>query len=121
MCVTRVKTLALYGSCGIISHVKVVREGGIMFEPNEPIEPIPLQDIFCMGVAKVEIIGPCARFFMYADQATFRSDVIERVIVAKFVVPLEAIPECIRKAVEATAGHAIGQLSGLVKTALHLQ
>lgn len=85
------------------------------------VEPIALADIFCSGIAKIEIIGPCARFFMYADQASLTDGTAERVIVAKFVLPIEAIPECIRQAIEATSSYAVGQITRTVQTALHLQ
>jgi hypothetical protein len=70
-------------------------------------EPIAIQDVFCMGIASIEIMGPNARFFMYADQTPVGGGPVERHIVAKLVLPIENIPECIRKAIEATASHTV--------------
>jgi hypothetical protein len=82
------------------------------------IEPIPLSDTFCMGIAKIEIIGPNARFFMYSDQASLNDAGIERVIVAKFVLPVEAIPKCIKQALDATASHTVSVIVNQVRGAM---
>lgn len=84
------------------------------------IELTPMPDVFCMGIAKIEIIGPCARFSLFCDQTPCGGGPVERHIVAKFVLPLEAIPECIRQAVEATASHTVGVIAGKISSALHL-
>ena len=82
------------------------------------IEPIPLSDVFCMGIAKIEVIGPNARFFMYADQGSLDGDGADRVIVAKFILPVEAIPKCIKQALDATAGYAVEAIVDRVRGAI---
>ena len=66
--------------------------------PPALVEPVPIQDVFVSGIAEIEIIGPCARFILYVDQHPIGDGDAgrERVVVAKVVMPVEAIPPAIR-------------------------
>lgn len=52
----------------------------------EYAEPIAIPDVFAMGIAKLDLLGSCARvsFFVEEDGG--------RVIVARVVMPIEAWP-----------------------------
>ena len=65
--------------------------------PQALVEPVPIQDVFVSGIGEIEIIGPCARFILYVDQHPIGDGDIaqERVVVAKIVMPMEAIQPAI--------------------------
>jgi hypothetical protein len=59
-------------------------------------EIIPIQDIFCSGLGAIEKLeGGCFRFYLYAAQEADGGGAKEKVLVAKLVMPISAIPEAI--------------------------
>jgi hypothetical protein len=86
------------------------------------IEPVPLTDVFVNGIARIEIIGHNARFFLYSEQSSFdQNQPPDRYIVAKIIIPLEDLPEAIRKAMAVSVGEAANTVVGTLKklVALH--
>lgn len=69
-----------------------------------------------MGIAKIEVIGANARFYLYVDQQSFdRGHPADRLIVAKIILPLDSVPECIRQAMEITLGQTTEKVVGAIK------
>jgi hypothetical protein len=57
-------------------------------------EPVPIQDIFCSELVKVEKIGPCVRLVFAVEQTLYcgvesMQSVVELTIIAKLVIPAE--------------------------------
>lgn len=77
------------------------------------IEPVPLQDIFCEGIGRIQIVGQNARFFLYIGNGT--DGMPERMVVARVVIPLENLPEAIRMAMEVTIGHTSEKITGTLR------
>ncbi len=46
-------------------------------------EPVPVVDDFVQGIAKIEQVGPCARFILFSDQTLWEAGIDSRVIVRK--------------------------------------
>lgn len=65
------------------------------------IEPYPIEDEFCCGLARIEDLGGNARFVLYTEQVLyeFGAETV-KVVRAKVILPLEAI----RPGVEMTLG-----------------
>ena len=68
--------------------------------PKAPVEePVPVQDIFCSGVSKVENIGNGnLRVWCYVNQAAAGQGHAESLIVAKIVIPAAAMSAAILQA-----------------------
>ncbi len=84
------------------------------------IEPVPIEDVYCSGLARIEDLGSEARFVLYTNQVLYEAgDTEARVVKVKVVLPLSAIKEGVemtlaflaRKAVTA-AGHHLLRLVG---------
>jgi hypothetical protein len=73
------------------------------------IESVPVQDVFCEGIGRIQIVGQNARFFLYVQDGD------ERVIVSKVVIPLENLPEAIRLAMEVTVGETSQKITGALR------
>jgi hypothetical protein len=70
------------------------------------IEPMPIEDEFCSGLARIEDVGGCARFVLYSEQTLFEAG--ERtvwVVRKKIVLPIQAI----KPGVEMTLGYLARQ------------
>lgn len=65
-------------------------------EGSQLLELKVVQDIFATGCGKVEILGSCARFWMYVDQEAPNGSAPDRVVVAKIMMPIECVPEALR-------------------------
>lgn len=77
-------------------------------------EPIAILDTFTSGLGRVEIMkGGCARFILYAEM-TLESGEVENVVVAKIVMPIDAVPEAIGMASAATASTLVGSIKKLM-------
>jgi hypothetical protein len=55
------------------------------------IEPVPIDDDLCTGLAMIEDLGHAARFVLYARQTCYESGATVFVVKRKLVVPIEAI------------------------------
>jgi hypothetical protein len=70
-------------------------------EVPDLIEPVPVQDDFIQGIARIERVGPCVRFILYAEQTLPElGNAVVKVVVRKIVVPLDAVSISIAQAVE---------------------
>jgi hypothetical protein len=72
-------------------------------------EVTPIQDIFCSGIGAIEHIGGnCLRFYLYVSQTPESGDgPQEKVVVAKIVAPISAVPEAILQMIAAVGDHAV--------------
>ena len=72
--------------------------------PDQPdaalalIEPVPIDDDLCSGLALVEEAGVGARMVFFARQRVYESGGYARVVKAKVVVPVEELPALIEMA-----------------------
>lgn len=65
------------------------------------IEPVPVQDDFVQGIAKIERVGPCVRFVLYAEQSMPElGGATVKVVVRKLVVPLDAVSASVAQTTE---------------------
>lgn len=80
------------------------------------IEPVPIIDHFCCGLARIEDLGGEARFVLYTDQVIYEAgNAPARVVNLKVVLPLSAIKEGVemtlgflaRKAMRAAGDHIL--------------
>lgn len=56
------------------------------------IEPVPVEDEFCCGLACIEELDGAARFVLYTDQVRYEDDGRPiRVVRKKIILPLSAI------------------------------
>lgn len=75
------------------------------------VEPVPCPDIYIDGITSIELLGGgCARFTLYADRR--KNGKCVRVIVARFVIQMDALPRCIAQASAAVAQHAKRKIVG---------
>lgn len=64
------------------------------------VEPVVVQDVFISGIASIEAIGPCARFTLFVDSTIAEANGAPcRNIVVKVILPMDALPGCIRQAI----------------------
>lgn len=63
------------------------------------VEPMPINDIFVDGIARVEMIGPNVRFVFYSLQNPEGADGsrAERVVVSRIVMAVAAVPQAMRQ------------------------
>jgi hypothetical protein len=80
----------------ILIH-KGCRSNATMDEDPPLLELSVVRDTFATGCGKVDIVGPCARFYFYAEQDSLGMG-IERVVVAKIVMPIELVPAALKLA-----------------------
>lgn len=74
-----------------------------MYDAHVPlIEPFAIQDIYVDGVAKIEMLGTCARVWMF----TYCGN--ERVLVAKLIRPINTVPPETLRRWHATAAVGAG-------------
>jgi hypothetical protein len=67
-------------------------------------ENIPIQDIFCSGLGAIELLeGGCVRFYLYVSQMADAGEETDRVVAARIVMPLEAVPDAVQRTINATA------------------
>lgn len=61
--------------------------------PLPLIEPVPIEDEFCCGLARIEDVGESnARFVLYTTQALYEcGEEPANVVKRKIILPLEAI------------------------------
>ena len=72
------------------------------------IEPIPVHDEFCLGLARIEDLGSEARFVLYTDRVLYEAgDQPARVVCLKVVLPLSAIKEGVEMAIAFLARKAM--------------
>lgn len=63
------------------------------------IEPVPITDDFVQGIAKIELLGTCARFILFSEQSLPEADgKVIKVVVRKIVIPVAEIPATICQA-----------------------
>jgi hypothetical protein len=64
------------------------------------VELVPVPDTFCSGVGAIENIGAgLLRVYLYATQGSACGEgPLERVLVAKLIVPAAAVPDMILRA-----------------------
>lgn len=99
---------------------KIAASGPTKLCKPQYVEPVPVPDVFITGIAKVEITGHNARFYLYVDQNSFDPGrEPDKFIVAKIIIPLENLPEAIKIATEASVtplvDAAVSTLKRLVK------
>lgn len=85
------------------------------------VEVIPISDLFCSGVHKIERLGDTLlRVWCYANQASDAGNgPMERVLVAKIIIPTAAMPDAIMQAMLALGQHV--DFGALATTAAMLQ
>jgi hypothetical protein len=64
------------------------------------IEPVPIDDDLCSGVALIEDTGVGARLVFYAEQTNYESNTEACVIKRKIVVPIEAFAPLFEMAIQ---------------------
>ena len=71
------------------------------------IEPPEFQDIFCCGLHRVEVLGPCARFVLFANAPQPEPGLpVRRLLLQPAIVaPFEAIPPALRLMAQAVSRH----------------
>lgn len=62
------------------------------------VEASHILDIFATELSHVEKIGSCVRFTLTTEHRSPDGE-IERIVVAKIVLPLDAVPPAIRKTI----------------------
>lgn len=78
-------------------------------------EIVPIQDTFCSGIGAIERLdGNMLRFWLYAQQAPEDGEVPEKVVVAKIVAPVSAVPDAVMQMIAAISDHAVASLVPLV-------
>jgi hypothetical protein len=83
-------------------------------------EAAPVPDVFVSGLGAIEKVGGnCLRFYLYTLQTPDGSDgPQEKVIVAKLIVPVTAIPDAVMQMIAVVGNQAI-QLIPLVGDLVH--
>jgi hypothetical protein len=76
----------------------------IMEETPQLLELTSIKDTFSTGCDHVEIVGSCARIYIYTDQASLGSGELERILVAKIVMPVEKVPAALKICAAGIAG-----------------
>jgi hypothetical protein len=61
------------------------------------IEPVPIDDDLCTGIARVEDLGFAARLVLYTDQTSYETGQTVHVVKRKIVLPPSALPPAIRE------------------------
>lgn len=70
-------------------------------------EIIPIQDVFCSGIGAIERLdGNMLRFWLYASQASEDGETRERIVVAKIVAPMSAVPDAVLQMVASISERA---------------
>ncbi|MGE0290391.1 MAG: hypothetical protein AB7I42_25090 [Bradyrhizobium sp.] len=78
------------------------------------VEIAVVPDTFVSGLAHIEDIGGgCLRFVCFVCQDG------DRIVAARIVMPADALPDAIKKALAASAGHYAGQVAGLLPKLLN--
>jgi hypothetical protein len=64
---------------------------------SDLLEPCPVPEIFVYELAKIERMGPVSRLIFAVPQGTTfdTQQSVERFVVARLIVPTEAIPEIV--------------------------
>lgn len=56
------------------------------------IEPVPIEDCFCLGIARIEDVGSCARFVLYSEQTCYETGGVPIwVVCRKIILPMDSI------------------------------
>lgn len=77
-------------------------------------EPIAVLDTFTSGLGRVEVMkGGCVRFIVYVE-STMEDGTVENIVVAKIVMPLDAVPDAIAMAGSATASTVLHSIRSLM-------
>lgn len=73
----------------------------LVFAENIPlVEPVPIEDELCSGLARIEDVGGiAARFVLYHVQTLYEVGATACVVKRKIILPYEAIPPSIEMAV----------------------
>lgn len=84
------------------------------------IEPTPVEDDFCSGLARIEDVGGCARFVLYSEQTLYEAgEQTIRAVRRKIVLPISAIGPGVDMALAYMARRVVtiagGRLLRLVK------
>ena len=68
------------------------------------VEPIAVQEIYIDGIARIEQIGVCLKLTFFTFQRPTGGDAhdLERVVVARFVMPKEAVAAAAMQAMAAS-------------------
>lgn len=83
-------------------------------------EPMPVADTFCSGLGEVENVGGgCLRFYMYVLQQPPGGGEPEKIVVAKIIMPLSAVPDAIVKTILAVGGATLKLPARLAETLVH--
>ncbi|HEU4986893.1 MAG TPA: hypothetical protein VFT89_07495 [Rhizobiaceae bacterium] len=76
-------------------------------------DPMIIPDTFVSGLGTVEEIGGgCFRFTFYATQSALTDGEVERVVVARLVAPLNAIPPALILAAKAIGCDMVAKCPG---------
>jgi hypothetical protein len=73
----------------------------LVFAENIPlVEPVPIEDELCSGLARIEDVGGiAARFVLYHVQTLYEVGATAFVVKRKIILPYEAIPPSIEMTV----------------------
>lgn len=66
------------------------------------VEPTVIPDTFCTGLGRIESLGSALRFTFFVHQRSVCADGMERVVVARLVLPVEAVTSVAMQALAAT-------------------
>lgn len=79
-------------------------------------EVTPIQDIFCSGIGAIEHIGGnCLRFYLYVLQMPEDGGdgQPEKVVVAKLIAPISAVPDAILQMMAAVGEGAVRMIPAI--------
>jgi hypothetical protein len=65
------------------------------------IEPVIVPDVFASDLLKIEFLGPNVRFVLGVNH--YEGSEVDHLVVAKVVMPIEAIPDAIKRVLAALA------------------
>lgn len=78
-----------------------------------------IRDVFVSGLSHIEIIGGgCARFVCYTNRTDPETDKVIQEVSASIVMPIDQLPDAIRKALHVAGGEAVGVVKKFLPASL---
>lgn len=71
------------------------------------IEPVPIDDELCSGLAMIEDLGFGGRFVFFAKQTSYETGTDLLVVKRKIVLPTDVIGPCFERAIDFLSQHAL--------------
>jgi len=69
------------------------------------IEPVPIDDDLCAGLALIEDLGCCVRLVMYSQQTIYETGDHVHVVKRKIVIPVDVIVPVLEMTIRYVAQH----------------